>query len=149
MATREELYCKFGLTAEAAQLFETELGTLLICASAQVEGLFQKHESVSAQRIHDEVAGYTLGNTLKRLEKIVGIDGHIQSVFAQALRTRNQLSHGFYLQHNFRISTEEGRDKMIADLETMHQCLFEAWQLASVMSAAMLTFHRRDTCSDG
>lgn len=26
MATRDELYAKFGITAEAVQLFETELG---------------------------------------------------------------------------------------------------------------------------
>ena len=32
MATRDELYAKFGITAEAAQLFETELGTLLLCS---------------------------------------------------------------------------------------------------------------------
>ena len=33
MATRDDLYAKFGATAEAAQLFETELGTLLLVAS--------------------------------------------------------------------------------------------------------------------
>jgi hypothetical protein len=32
MASRDDLYCKFGVTAEAAQLFETELGTLLLAA---------------------------------------------------------------------------------------------------------------------
>lgn len=31
MASRDELYAKFGMTAEAAQLFELELGTLLLC----------------------------------------------------------------------------------------------------------------------
>jgi hypothetical protein len=149
MATREELYCKFGITAEAAQLFETELGTILIGASAQAAGLLQKQDSVSAQRIHDEVAGYTLGRTLNRLDKVVGIDENIRSSFFEALRIRNQLSHGFYLRHSFKISTEEGRDEMIADLERMHRCLFEAWQLAPAMSAMMLSSYRRIADSDG
>jgi len=30
MADRRELYAKYGIAAEAAQLFETELGTLLL-----------------------------------------------------------------------------------------------------------------------
>lgn len=32
VASRDELYAKFGIATEAAQLFETERGTLLLCA---------------------------------------------------------------------------------------------------------------------
>ena len=38
MATREEVYAKFGLTAEAAQLFETELGTILLAREGEERG---------------------------------------------------------------------------------------------------------------
>ncbi len=40
MATREEVYQKFGVTAEAAQLFETELGTLLLGAQGVNNGWY-------------------------------------------------------------------------------------------------------------
>ena len=38
VATRDELYAKFGVTAEAAQLFETELGPLILCVRGLEEG---------------------------------------------------------------------------------------------------------------
>lgn len=38
MADRHELYAKYGIAAEAAQLFETELGTLLLGLRGLDEG---------------------------------------------------------------------------------------------------------------
>ena len=38
MMDRHELYAKYGIAAEAAQLFETELGTLLLCLRALDNG---------------------------------------------------------------------------------------------------------------
>ena len=38
MATRDQLYAKFGITAEAGQLLETELSTLLLCERAIENG---------------------------------------------------------------------------------------------------------------
>ena len=38
MTTCEQVYAKFGLTAEAAQLFETELGTILLAREGEERG---------------------------------------------------------------------------------------------------------------
>lgn len=38
MTTREQVYAKFGLTAEAAQLFETDLGTMLLALKGEERG---------------------------------------------------------------------------------------------------------------
>ena len=92
MAIRDELYAKFGITAEAAQLFETELGTLILSLCG------------------------------------------LESRFSSALRARNRLIHGFYERHNFKIQTDAGRDEMIADLEAIHEELFQAWQVAGVLT---------------
>lgn len=40
MATLEEVYSKFGETAEAAQLLEIHLGTMLFGLNASAESLF-------------------------------------------------------------------------------------------------------------
>ena len=54
--------------------------------------------------------------------------------FASALRVRNRLNHGFFERHNFRIQTDEGRDAILADLEDLHDELFNAWQIAGTMT---------------
>lgn len=48
--------------------------------------------------------------------------------------------HRFYESHNFKIQTDEGRDAMMADLEAMHVELFNAWQIASGMTATVTAF---------
>ncbi len=64
MATRNELYEKFGITAEAAQLFETELGTLLLSASAIENGWHVTPAPVNTQKTLDQIEAHTLGRLL-------------------------------------------------------------------------------------
>lgn len=135
MATRNEVYAKFGITAEAAQLFETDLNTLLLAAHALNEGWHIQPNPQAIQNLADDLDASTLGTLLNRLKGkgIVQIDDALKERFASALKARNRLMHGFYERHNFRIQTDEGRDKMIVDLEELHTELFEAWQIAQAM----------------
>ncbi len=135
MTTREEIYAKFGVTAEAAQLFETELGTLIL----YVQGVSSRWRAVpdpeSAQAALDRIERSTLGGLIATLKKQVGIDESLAGRFASALQARNRLNHGFYERHNFKIETDEGRNEMFADLEELHTELFDAWQIACTMTA--------------
>jgi hypothetical protein len=135
MATRSELYAKFGVTAEAAQLFETELGTLLLWARDLENGWHVTPDGEAARAVLSEIDRSTLGQLLTNLKKHVKLDDDLGSRFASALRARNRLNHGFFERHNFKIQTDEGRDTMVADLETLHDELFHAWQIASAMTA--------------
>ena len=134
MATRDEVYRKFGETAEAAQLFETDLGTALLA----VQGLGKKwHISPNpeqARKLLDRIKSSTLGLLLRKLEEFIIYDGDLKTLLKSALATRNGLFHGFFEKHNFRIQNDVGRDLMIDDLEKMHDELFTAWQMASKMS---------------
>lgn len=140
MATRDELYAKFGITAEAAQLFEVELGSLLLCARAIEQGWRIEADSDRARKLLHDIDRSTLGHLLGSLKKCVGLDDRLADRFASALQTRNKLFHRFYEAHNFKIQTDEGRDTMMADLETMHVELFNAWQVASGMTATATAF---------
>ncbi|WP_422010389.1 hypothetical protein [Reyranella sp.] len=135
MATRDQLYAKFGITAEAAQLFETELGTLLLCARGLESGWHVIPDGESARDVLREVDRSTLGGLLSKLKRYVDFDENLSARFASALAARNRLNHGFYERHNFSIQTDEGRDEMLADLETLHGELFTAWQLAGAMTS--------------
>ncbi|MGQ2952282.1 MAG: hypothetical protein ACT6RN_24370 [Agrobacterium sp.] len=135
MATREELYTKFGIAAEAGQLFETELGTLLLCSRGLEHGWHLVPNGEKARAVLDEIDRSTLGRLLNSFKGAIRIEGDLADKFSSALRARNRLNHGFYEKHNFKIQTDEGRDAMIADLEAIHEELFQAWQIASAMTS--------------
>lgn len=137
MATRDELYAKFGITAEAAQLFETELGTLLLSVNALENGWHVTPDPVRGRKTLDQIEAHTLGRLLGVLKGKAAFDDHLAERFVSALTARNRLNHGFYERHNFKIQTDEGRDVMIADLEKMHEELFQVWQIASGLTTAM------------
>lgn len=135
MTTRDELSAKFGITAEAAQLFETELGTLLLCATGPDGGWHVVPDGQRARDLLRELDRSTLGGLLSKLKRRVEFDGDLSTLFASALGARNRLNHGFYERHNFKIQTDEGRDGMVADLEALHNELFAPWQIVSVMTS--------------
>ena len=135
MATRDELYAKFGITAEAAQLFETELGTLLLCTRGLESGWHVVPDGESGRELLRDIDKSTLGGLLSKLKRHVEFDDDLAARFASALSARNRLNHGFYERHNFKIQTDEGRDEMMADLEALHDELFGAWQFVSAMTS--------------
>jgi hypothetical protein len=137
MATREELYQKFGMTAEAAQLLETSLGTVLFAVRALHNGWHLMPNPEQARTELDRVEESTLGTLLKEIRQYVDLQDDLPSIFLSAIRTRNRLMHGFYERHNFKILTDTGRDKMLADLESMHEELVMAWQRAEAIGEAM------------
>lgn len=136
MAKREVVYAKFGMTAEAGQLFETELGTLLLGVKALEHDWHMRAAPVEARRVLRQIEAHTLGRLLGALRNKVSFDDGTLDCFVAALATRNRLNHGFYERHNFKMQTDEGRDAMMADLEQMHAELFDAWQRASKIADA-------------
>ena len=143
MATRDEVYCKFGLAAEAAQLFETELSTVLLAARGLEKGWYTQPDADNARKALNEINAYTLGALLKQLKASMNLDDALKDKFGSALKARNRLSHGFFEQHNFRIQTDRGRDIMIADLEILHDELFQAWQSAAAISHAVVDWAKK------
>lgn len=151
MATRDELYAKFGITAEAAQLFETELGTLLFLIRAIEKGWYVSPDPVNAQNELEQIEAHTLGRLLGVLKGKVAFDEHLAERFASALKARNRLNHGFFERHNFKVQTNEGRDVMIADLEELHEELFQVWRMASGLTegvAELVTKLRKEAPSE-
>lgn len=69
MASRDDLYSKFGITAEAAQLFETELGTLLLAARGAEKGWYVQPDPEAGRKVLDEIGRHTLGGLLSSLEQ--------------------------------------------------------------------------------
>lgn len=69
MPSLDDVYRKFGETAEAAQLIETELGTMLLAARCIEEGLLEKQGPALATDILDSVNRHTLGQPFQKSEE--------------------------------------------------------------------------------
>jgi hypothetical protein len=130
MADRHELYAKYGIAAEAAQLFETELGTLLLALRGLENDWHLVPDGAAAKAVLDTIDRSTLGRMLNDLKRHITIEGDLEEGFSSALKARNRLMHGFFERHNFKIQTENGRREMIADLDRLHGELFAAWRAA-------------------
>ncbi len=61
MPTLDDVYRKFGEVAEAAQLLETELGTILLINRAAAAGLFGAANSTAAADLLGMIDRQTLG----------------------------------------------------------------------------------------
>lgn len=138
MATRDELYAKFGITAEAGQLLETDLVTIMLGIEGINNGWHAQPDGARAAELLARLDGNTLGQSLKQLRGTIEVDQETADFFSAALKARNRLCHGFYEKHNFKIQTDEGRDLMIADLEEIHDVLFRAWRVASDLSDVVI-----------
>ncbi len=130
MPSLDALYAKFGVTAEAAQLLETEIGTLLIADAIKLHGLDKVRNKVLAKKILEEIDRKTLGQLIQTLRKQRTIPPDFEVELEIALSERNRLNHSFYLEHNLRKLTEEGRRIMIADLDVIHERILKAYQTA-------------------
>ncbi len=140
MVTREDLYKKFGITAEAAQLFETALGNLLLGAEGLQREWAEKPDPSTATSKLENIEKSTLGRLLRMAQSVIDFDNDLITIFGNALNTRNRLIHGFYERHGFQIQTESGRETMVKNLEEMHRELFNAWQLADAMSRVLVKY---------
>lgn len=130
MATRDDVYAKFGLTAEVAQLFETELGTLLLAREGEERGWHLKANPDQAAEFYEKLNRKTLGQILANLRDCLDLDERVGKSFKIALKARNHLNHGFFERHNFAIFDDAGRSAMIDELEKMHSELVEAYEIA-------------------
>lgn len=128
MPTLDEIYRKFGEVAEAAQLLETELGTVQLWAKGRECDLFAGDKGELTAEIYNKINKSTLGQLLTQLAKSAGFSGDLELLLASALAERNQLFHSFYRTHNFRRNSDEGRSKMLEDLDRKHETILDAYK---------------------
>jgi hypothetical protein len=138
MPSLDDVYRKYGETAEAAQLLETELGNQLLQIEATTENLFSKTDPGRALEIVDKINAHTLGQLLKRLNLSNRLADELQAILMKALEERNRLSHTFYRQHNFRRNSDSGRATMLDDLVSIHETLLHAYKAVLLLAGVDL-----------
>ena len=138
MPTLDEVYRKFGQISEAAQLLETELGNLLLTHKCIDAGLLEHPNAIRATAIYDRINKQTLGALVRSLGSIEDSIENLEKLLSDAVASRNRLTHSFYLQHNFRRNSDDGRDLMLCDLEAIHEELLEAYKAVLLLSGVDL-----------
>ena len=124
-----DVYAKFGETSEAAQLLETELGTLLFFSNAISENLIEIPNPDRAFEIYSSINRKTFGQLLHAFKKSSDEIDKIYSILNDARDLRNHLAHSFFLHHNIRLHSHEGRLIMIKCLDGIHEEIFDAYML--------------------
>ena len=138
MPTLDDVYRKFGEASEAAQLLETVLGNLLLVHKCIDAGLFENPDPSRATAIYDQINKQTLGRLIRSLGKVGASTVGLEQLLSDALVSRNRLAHSFYLEHNLRRNSDDGREVMLSDLEAIHENLLDAYKAVSLLSGVDL-----------
>lgn len=136
--TIDDVYRKFGETSEAAQLLETELGTLLLAHNCVDAGLFEADDPETGREIYRRIDSQTLGQLIRNLGAAGNSIEGLEEQLAEALSVRNRLAHAFYRQHNLRRNSDDGCQLMLTDLENMHSKLLDAYKAVMLLSGVDL-----------
>ena len=103
MPTLDDVYRKFGETAEAAQLLETELGNLLLehdCIEVGSPREPRPGQGDRNLRPHQQEDSRTV-DAFPRVGRQFRCES-LEQILSDALAARNRLTHSFYMQHNLR-----------------------------------------------
>jgi len=136
MPTLDDVYRKFGEASEAAQLIETSLGTCMLFFGVVENGAISSTlevEGAKAEEVLIKINKQTLGTLIRDIKKHTDAHDELEPLLSKALEERNRLAHHFYRQHNFRRNSEQGRAIMMADLESIHNILIEAFKALSLL----------------
>ncbi|MFO1501391.1 MAG: hypothetical protein U1G07_23880 [Verrucomicrobiota bacterium] len=138
-ADRHDLYAAFGLAAEKAQVLETEAGNVALAFVT----LFLKPEQITGEQremlrsLVDDVNRKTLGTVLKHIKDFGTFDQTLLDTVNVALERRNYLMHKFFRSHNFAIHSDDGRRKMIEELESIQKQLDLAHAMLSGITQSL------------
>ena len=80
----------------------------------------------------------TLGHLIRSLGVVGASIMDLEQLFSDALVSRNRLAHAFYLRHNLRRNSDDGREVMLRDLEAIHENLLRAYKAALLLSGVDL-----------
>ena len=95
MASVDDMHRAFGSAAEAGQLLETHLGTMMLEHQVLVERVTVVKNPNRAKEILDGINKHTLGQLLRKFHKVGPTLKALEAQLEHALEERNRLVHGF------------------------------------------------------
>ena len=129
--TRKDLFAWYGAAMYAAQLFEVELVTLLLCLERLTS---PRITATKLDRIDDILSRKTLGALLGELKKHTTLDSEFEQLLLSYRDKRNYLAHRFFHENAQRMSTVQGFEELTEELKEIESQLRQADAVAMKMS---------------
>jgi hypothetical protein len=117
----KEVYAHYGLAMFRAQCVEQSITQLLIFFDFFPEKVPQYASKEQWETDFDSFTGdlssKTMGQLINKLQSLNAIDASNNAKLREALKKRNWLAHSFFVDHALTFLSEEGRLKMVKELE--------------------------------
>ena len=124
----KEVYAKFGLAVYLAQVLEHGLANALVSAELIPRRAFKsvpkEQWEIEFSALLDLQFQQTLGRLIHSLKKATTVPVDLEILLTEALEKRNFLTHHFFRERAEVFMSHEGREQMIAELQSA-QKLFE------------------------
>ena len=124
----KEVYAHFGLAIYLAQVLEFAIGHSLVYLDLipqQVERKCTREQWMKEyESFMDRHFEKTLGRMMRSLQSVTNIPEGLESLLRKALVKRNWLAHEYFRERAVDFMNEEGRNRMIQELQEA-QSLFE------------------------
>lgn len=111
---RREVFARFGLAMYFAQCLERQIGFLLATMYNQE---FLQVPPEERDAFFDREAAKTLGRMKRDLGKKTYLSTTLESRLHEAVKLRNWLAHRYFGERDLNITTPEGREQMIFELQ--------------------------------
>ena len=113
--TEHEVLRDFGYAAFTAQMLEEALIHVLLAAENAGRITFNKKADIESELF---LSKKTLGQLMGELKR-GGMDDQLEELLRDALNARNFLMHHFFSSHCQDFVTEQGRGKMLKELQSL------------------------------
>jgi len=126
----KEVYAHFGLAIYLAQVLEYALGFALVYLELipqQEKRKFTREQWIKEyDSFIDRHFEKTLGRMLQNLKSVTSISKDLELLLCEALTKRNCLAHDYFRNHAIDFMNEEGRNRMIQELQEAQSLFKEA-----------------------
>lgn len=116
-----EVYAYYGLAMYWAQCLEQSIFQHLLLfdhfPKAVAEYTTPENWAADFDRYEERELGQTMGKLIRRLQEVGRPTDGIEGTLAEALKSRNWLAHGYFADRALEFTTQDGREKMLEELE--------------------------------
>jgi hypothetical protein len=124
----EDVFAAYGEAAYHAQLMEYDIVSIWMLDSVSQGVALTRQDLLKFQ---EDWGKKTFGQSLKPLQKLNLISPEIKDFLEQLRGTRNRLMHHFFLDSAMDLQTNDGRDRMVAELQRMNALIEKGQQFFS------------------
>jgi hypothetical protein len=123
-----ETYAHFGLAVYWGQVLEHGIVNAMVVLRLPPRSTFTRDDIDSFM---DNQFKNTLGKLIRNLQAMTTIPAELEELLSRALKTRNRLCHDYFRERAVDFMNNDGRTKMIAELEGCRELLIAADQCLS------------------